>query len=96
MTWIEAKNAGPGFYQTPRGRVVCVVLPSRVSGRWPTPHGTGEIPYRTYGDPDARSALDRLDVFGWLRPDYALHSLKMPPAYVARIFAERRQRFEEV
>lgn len=72
-----AKDAKPGFYVTPRGRVIKIVPRSKVSGRWRTEAAAG-VPYKALGNPTATRAARQVAVYGWLPPEYEIRPASKP------------------
>mgnify|MGYP001614533729 CR=1 FL=1 len=89
---MTAGQAQPGFYRTPRGRLVRVVRRADVTSRWPDPPGRDLVPYRSVPEPG--DDLARMEVFGWLPLGYQVAPAEAPPV-VAEAIAERAAVFRE-
>lgn len=70
---VLAGEAAPGWYSTPRGRLVELLAES--SKRWRYPPQEGHRPYRIPADTEA----GQVEVLGWLPPEYPLRPAS-PPA----------------
>ena len=96
MSRIVARDAEPGFYMTPRGSVIEVVAPARVTGAWPTRDG---VPYRKKANPSSTRTADQVAVYGYLPDDYLLKPWHKPRWWStqdnarARRLKKRRRKF---